>query len=103
MIPIIQHIAEELSQVPSVESVILYGSRARGDHRERSDIDLAVVCPGASSRDWFDLTNIIDEARTLLKIDLVRYEKMQEEFRKEIDREGIVLYEREKEDQTLPA
>ncbi len=103
MIPIIQHIAEKLSQFPTVESVILYGSRARGDHRARSDIDLAVICPDATSRDWFDMTKIIDDARTLLKIDLVRYQKMQEEFREEIDREGIVLYERKRKDQTIHA
>ncbi len=103
MIPIIQHIAEELSQFPSVESVILYGSRARGDHRERSDIDLAVVCPDASSRDWLNMTNVIDEAPTLLKIDLVLYWEMQDEFRNEINREGIVLYERESKDQTVHA
>jgi len=103
LIPVIHHIAEELSQFPSVESVILYGSRARGTHRERSDIDLAVVCPDASSRDWLNMTNVIDEAPTLLKSDLVLYWEMQEEFREEIDREGIVLYERERKDQTVPA
>ena len=95
MIPIIQHIAEELSQFPSVESVILFGSRARGDHRERSDIDLAVVCPDASIQDWFKMTDVIDDALTLLKIDLVRFEEMQKAFQEEINLEGIVLYERE--------
>ena len=89
--------------MPVVDSVILYGSRARGTHRERSDIDLAVVCPDASSRDWLDMTDIIDEAPTLLKIDLVLYDEMQDEFRNEIDREGIVLYERKSKDQTVHA
>ena len=76
MLPVITDIAHRLSQVPVVESVILYGSRARGTHRERSDIDLAVVCPNASSRDWLEMTTIIDEAPTLLKIDLVLYGEM---------------------------
>ena len=103
MLSVIRDIANRLSQMPVVESVILYGSRARGTHRERSDIDLAVVCPAASSRDWLDMTNIIDEAPTLLKIDLVLYGEMQNEFRNEIDREGIVLYERESKNQTVHA
>ncbi len=102
MKPIIHHITEVLSQFPMVESVILFGSRARGDHRERSDIDLAVVCPDASIQDWFRMTDVIDEAPTLLKVDLVRFEKMQEAFQEEINLDGIVLYEREK-DQTLHA
>ena len=103
MIPIIRHIAEQLGQIQTVESVILFGSRARGTHSERSDIDLAVVCPEASSRNWLEMTDIIDEAPTLLKIDLVRYGKMREEFKEEIDSEGIVLYERERKDQTIHA
>lgn len=101
MLPIIREIAEQLSQSPVVESVILYGSRARGTHRERSDIDLAVVCPKATSCDWFDLTDVVDEARTLLKIDLVRYGRLPAEFKEEIDQEGIVLYDRRRKDQTI--
>ncbi len=103
MIPIIQQIAEQLSQSPVVEAVILYGSRARGTHWERSDIDLAVVCPEATSRDWFDMADVADEARTLLKIDLVRYGRLPAEFRQEIDLEGIVLYDRKRKDQTIHA
>ncbi len=102
MKPVIYHITEELSQFPMVESVILFGSRARGDHRERSDIDLAVVCPDASIQDWFKMTKIIDDAPTLLKVDLVQFEEMQKAFQEEINLDGIVLYEREK-DQTLHA
>lgn len=102
MLPVIQDIANKLGQMPTVESVVLFGSRARGDHRERSDIDLAVMCPNASSRDWFDMTDIVDEARTLLKIDLVRYHRMEQAFRDEIDLEGVVLYEREEENQAIP-
>ena len=33
------------------ESVILFGSRARGDYREDSDIDLMVICDGDMSND----------------------------------------------------
>ncbi len=103
MIPAIHHIVDKLSQNSLVDSIILFGSRARGDHWERSDIDLAVVCPAASIKDWFMMTDIIDDAPTLLKIDLVRYAEMPEAFREEIDREGITLYERESKDQTIHA
>ena len=95
MIPIIRDIAEELSQVSTVKAVILFGSRARGDHWERSDIDLAVVCPEASRKDWHKMADIVDDARTLLKIDLVRFDDALESMKKEILSEGIPLYERE--------
>ena len=95
MIPIIQHIADALSQISSVNAVILFGSRARGDHWERSDIDLAVICPEATRKDWHSMIDIVDNARTLYKIDLVRFEDAQEPFKKVILSEGIPLYERE--------
>ena len=38
---------EFLKQLPYVDEIWLYGSRARQDHLERSDIDLAIFCPKA--------------------------------------------------------
>ena len=42
---------------PGVEAVLLFGSRARGDHRPDSDIDLVVVgqgCPNSTERRLLD-------------------------------------------------
>jgi predicted nucleotidyltransferase len=39
---------ERLAALPFVQAVWLFGSRARGTARERSDIDLAILCPGAA-------------------------------------------------------
>lgn len=36
-----------IAQRNSIKKVVLFGSRARGDNDERSDIDLAVVGDGA--------------------------------------------------------
>ena len=35
------------------ESVILFGSRARGDYREDSDIDLMLICEERLSKDAY--------------------------------------------------
>ena len=43
---------EKLKELPFVDAIWLYGSRARGDFQDRSDIDLAIVCPKASDEDW---------------------------------------------------
>ncbi|MEO0348249.1 MAG: nucleotidyltransferase domain-containing protein, partial [Pseudomonadota bacterium] len=67
---------QNIQKLPFVRRVILYGSRARRDNKERSDIDLAVDCTGATDREWFKVINIVDQADTLLKIDCVRFDKL---------------------------
>lgn len=77
---------------PGVRWVRLFGSRARGDAQERSDIDLAVSCPDES--DWLALLDAMEEAPTLLKIDLLRWEAMTGDLCDEVMTEGVVLFER---------
>ena len=72
--------------------VVLFGSRARGTHRERSDIDLA--CTGGNfARFSVDLD---EEAPTLLEFDFVNLDgPVRQELLQEIERDGVVLYEHE--------
>jgi predicted nucleotidyltransferase len=92
--PVLDQIVASLAARPSVRRVILYGSRARGDNAERSDIDLAVEAPEATLREWSDIEESVENARTLLAIDLVRLDEASEEFRSRVCEEGKVLYER---------
>lgn len=82
----------KIAQLPFVQSIRLYGSRARGDHSPRSDIDLAVECPGAGTMDWVKVMDIVDEADTLLRIDCVRLDEANEPFKSQVLKEGVVLY-----------
>lgn len=66
---------DKIKNLPYVDEVWLYGSRAREDNMDRSDIDLAIICPKATQNNWIELKGIIDEADTLLKIDCVRFDK----------------------------
>ena len=45
---VIQAVANAVGKALSARCVILFGSRARGDHHEGSDIDLAVIFGGAA-------------------------------------------------------
>ncbi len=67
---------EKLKQLPFIEEIWLFGSRARVDHQERSDIDLAIVCPHASELEWLDVQELIENADTLLKIDCIRFDQL---------------------------
>lgn len=74
-----------------VRKVILFGSRARGDYKRTSDIDLAVE-GGDFERFALDVD---EETFTLLKYDIVNLEReMQPELRESIRREGRILYEK---------
>ncbi|MBF0194625.1 MAG: nucleotidyltransferase domain-containing protein [Magnetococcales bacterium] len=92
----IEEITIHLATLPYVEKVILYGSRARGDHEERSDIDLAVLCPNATKKQWTEIWFYIDEAPTLYSIDIVRLDEVNRELQENVKNEGVVLYERSK-------
>ncbi len=74
-----------------IERVELFGSRARGDYKRVSDIDLAVQ-GGDIPRFRLDIE---EETSTLLKFDIVDLDsEMQDELRESIRREGKVLYEK---------
>lgn len=74
-----------------IEKVILFGSRARGDHRETSDIDLAVTGGNVTG---FRLA-VDDEVRTLLMFDVVNLdEPVQKPLLQSIESEGVILYEK---------
>jgi predicted nucleotidyltransferase len=75
----------------SVEKVVLFGSRARGTNTERSDVDLAVYGGDFDSFYW----NITDNVNSLLSFDVINADKnISDELKKEIARDGIVIYEK---------
>ncbi len=80
-----------VAQKRSVAKIILFGSRARGNHRERSDIDLAVF--GGDFVRFAE--DVEEEVETLLIFDLVDMEMpITPEFYAEIMRDGVTIYEK---------
>lgn len=74
-----------------VEKLIIYGSRARGDYKEKSDIDLAFSGGDASNF----ILEVGEDTSTLLLFDIVDLGRpVQEELIESIKKEGIVLYEK---------
>ncbi len=81
----------KLAKQHDVDRVILFGSRARGDFKRTSDIDLAVA-GGAFDRFVLDVE---EETSTLLEFDIVNLDReMQQELWEAIRKEGRVLYEK---------
>jgi predicted nucleotidyltransferase len=95
--PVVRDLVNRISAFPGVQQVILYGSRARGTNSDLSDIDLAVT--GVKDRrEWTRICQLADvetsPVRTLLKIDLVRFEEVDPSVQQSIMKEGRVLFER---------
>ncbi len=74
-----------------ISKIILFGSRARGDNRERSDVDIAVYGGDFDSFYW----NVREKAHSLLMFDIVDGDHISSsELKKEIEKDGIVIYEK---------
>src|SRR5437588_13014574 len=86
-----------LSDLPFVDAVYLFGSRARGENAPRADIDLAVVAPRADERGWDAVMDIVEDADTLLRIDCVRLDTLaaDDPLRLAIERDKVALFRRE--------
>lgn len=77
---------------PSVDRVILYGSRARGDFQEGSDIDLAVDASNMSAREFSVLWNALDDLPIIFKQDVVHLQALTNDaLRQAINKEGHVF------------
>lgn len=90
-----QRVCLELRQLAKkygIEKIILFGSRARGDFYERSDIDIAVS--GGNTAEF--ALDADENIHTLLMFDVVDLDgHISEELRSEIERDGIVIYEKD--------
>jgi len=77
-----------------VKKFVLFGSRARGDYVKNSDIDLAID-GDFSPRQKRKIKEMIDKLSGLYSVDTIFFDEISPEFRKKIESEGRVLYEKE--------
>src|SRR5665811_999185 len=79
-------------KTPDLARVWVYGSRARGDHRPASDIDLAVEWQDAD-KPW-RLSAALEELELIYRTDLVTLSDMlAPEFRQRIERDRKIFWE----------
>ena len=87
----IDELLDYFRQNPFVETVKIYGSRAKGNYKRGSDIDFAVWLKegGKISTVACDL----DELQTPYKFDVTDYKKLTHKGMKDnIDKDGVVFY-----------
>lgn len=91
--PVCRFVADHAVKMLRARRVLLFGSRARGTARERSDYDFAIDASDASHAEWarFAVT-VSDEAPSLLHIDLIHLQSdLDDALRARILKEGIEI------------
>ena len=84
----------ELASNSSIDAMILFGSRAFGDHDERSDVDIAIVGSCISRLEWARMRDAAYCANSLYWISLIHYDRNPPALKKRIDQTGVVIYVR---------
>lgn len=75
-----------------VKQVILFGSRARGEEVQGSDIDLAIDAPNMTSQEFACLWNALDDLPIIYKLDSVHLQSLTNPRLVDvIHREGIIF------------
>ncbi len=95
---IIAFITEAAAKERWISRVILFGSRARGNARDRSDYDIAVVVDDSQNPNWPKWAlQMRESAPTLCGLDLVKYDALtSKSLAATIEAEGKIIYERKK-------
>lgn len=72
----VRQIRQVLARHPNVVGVALYGSRAMGNHRPGSDIDLCLDAPSLTLAEFFAIGTEIDDLLLPWKVDLTVLQKI---------------------------
>ncbi len=88
----IRHI---LAEVPAVEKAVIYGSRAKGNNRPGSDIDLALFGQGLNLDMLSKIAAQLDESSIPYQVDLSLFDQIDHAgLRAHIERAGKLFYQR---------
>jgi len=95
---IIEKITRILEEQPKVDKAYIFGSRAKGNYRPDSDIDIALKGYDLTVEDVLKMSGAIDKLKIGYEVDLVDYESIKEKaLRDHVDRVGMEFYSRWKQ------
>ena len=91
------HVLERIKEISlqyKIDKIVLFGSRARGDHSLVSDYDIAIFANHLSALDKAHLRDDVEEIETLKKIDIIFVqENFTDDLMESIKRDGVIIYE----------
>jgi predicted nucleotidyltransferase len=92
----INAIQSVLKQYDTVEKAVLYGSRAKGNYRNGSDIDLTLTGDNLDLTTLMRIENELDDLLLPHKIDLSIFQKIENpDLKEHINSVGVVFYKKD--------
>ncbi len=83
------------SEYPAIERAVLYGSRAKGNFKPASDIDLTLYGASLTAPQGATIADALDELLLPYEIDLSLFDSLDSlELRQHVARVGVVFYQR---------
>ncbi|MBN6069695.1 nucleotidyltransferase domain-containing protein [Aggregatibacter actinomycetemcomitans] len=97
----IEQIHSILRKYPEIETAVIYGSRAKGNYREGSDVDLTLKGENLTYSVLLKIAGELDDSYSPYLFDLSIYHQLSNPyFIEHIDRVGQVFYQRENYDES---
>lgn len=93
---VLNEIKEIALKYYSINKVVLFGSRARGDNTDKSDYDIAVFSDNIDSLDKIRFSEDMDNIKTLNKIDIVFIKDRHKgtEIYQNIKNDGVIIMDK---------
>lgn len=86
-------IIDIISKSSNVEKALVFGSRARGDYKSTSDIDIAISGANITSRELNIIEDNINLLNTPLDFDIIHLDKIsKKELIENIKKDGVEIY-----------
>ncbi|MCH6200084.1 nucleotidyltransferase domain-containing protein [Aquiflexum sp. LQ15W] len=90
----LEEILSVLEKFPKIEKAIVFGSRAKGNYKNGSDVDIALKGRHLDFETISHVSYLLnEETRMPYKFDVLNYHSIQEqELKNHIDRIGVEIY-----------
>ncbi len=93
---VVQKIADVFAKHPNILEVVLYGSRAKGDYKPGSDIDMTLKGKGVTLEQLNTISNELDDLLLPYIFDLSIFDHIKNpDMLGHIERAGRIFYKRE--------